>query len=111
LLNDNEMQEIFRTRNSAGWKDGIMPKRNRFRKWRTMAGRISPTGNPITDLERAQDVARRYRCEFVDLHGLPAASRALQNYSVDLMFRYDFRAAGRDRGRPSWPSPSPTPAS
>ena len=25
-------------------------------------GPISPTGNPITDLERAQDVARRYRC-------------------------------------------------
>jgi len=30
------------------------------------AGRVT-TGNPITDLERAQDVARRYRCEFVDL--------------------------------------------
>ena len=28
---------------------------------------ISPTGNAVTDLERAQDVARRYRCEFVDL--------------------------------------------
>jgi len=27
------------------------------------------TGNPVTDLERAQDVARRYRCEFVDLAG------------------------------------------
>ena len=31
------------------------------------SGPISPTGNPITDLERAQDVARRYRCEFIDL--------------------------------------------
>src|SRR6266851_2067221 len=30
-------------------------------------GQIVTTGNPITDLERAQDVARRYRCEFVDL--------------------------------------------
>jgi len=28
---------------------------------------LASTGNPITDLERAQDVARRYRCEFVDL--------------------------------------------
>ena len=28
---------------------------------------ISPTGNAVTDLERAQDVARRYRCEFIDL--------------------------------------------
>ena len=32
-------------------------------------GPISPTGNPVTDLERAQDVARRYRCEFIDLSG------------------------------------------
>ena len=30
-------------------------------------GQVVTTGNPITDLERAQDVARRYRCEFVDL--------------------------------------------
>ena len=30
-------------------------------------GRVVTTGNPVTDLERAQDVARRYRCEFVDL--------------------------------------------
>ena len=43
-------------------------------------GPISPTGNPMTDLERAQDVARRYRCEFVDLT-IRAASRSVQDAS------------------------------
>jgi hypothetical protein len=27
-------------------------------------GQVVTTGNAVTDLERAQDVARRYRCEF-----------------------------------------------
>jgi len=29
-------------------------------------GQLVTTGNPVTDLERAQDVARRYRCEFIE---------------------------------------------
>ena len=41
-------------------------------------GPVSPTGNPVTDLERAQDVARRYRCEFVDLS---RASNCITSYS------------------------------
>ncbi|MGA7755403.1 MAG: ATPase, T2SS/T4P/T4SS family, partial [Candidatus Sulfotelmatobacter sp.] len=53
-------------------------------------GPISPTGNPITDLERAQDVARRYRCEFVDLTDFQLHHDLFKKISPDLMFRYKF---------------------
>ena len=53
-------------------------------------GPISPTGNPITDLERAQDVARRYRCEFVDLTGFELHHELFKKIPVELMFRYNF---------------------
>src|SRR5579872_5631016 len=53
-------------------------------------GPISPTGNPITDLERAQDVARRYRCEFVDLTDFSLHHELFKKIPVDLMFRYNF---------------------
>src|SRR6202042_519086 len=53
-------------------------------------GPISPTGNPITDLERAQDVARRYRCEFVDLSGFELHHELFKKIPVELMFRYKF---------------------
>jgi type IV pilus assembly protein PilB len=53
-------------------------------------GPISPTGNPITDLERAQDVARRYRCEFVDLTNFELHHDLFKRIPVDLMFRYNF---------------------
>ena len=53
-------------------------------------GPISPTGNPITDLERAQDVARRYRCEFVDLSGFELHHELFKKIPVELMFRYNF---------------------
>src|SRR6202042_3365514 len=51
---------------------------------------LSPTGNPLTDLERAQDVARRYRCEFVDLHNFQLHHDLFKKIPVDLMFRYNF---------------------
>src|ERR1700729_2740880 len=51
---------------------------------------LSPTGNPITDLERAQDVARRYRCEFVDLSGFELHHELFKKIPVELMFRYNF---------------------
>src|SRR6202167_4742680 len=53
-------------------------------------GPISPTGNPITDLERAQDVARRYRCEFVDLTDFQLHHELFKKIPVELMFRYNF---------------------
>ena len=53
-------------------------------------GPISPTGNPISDLERAQDIARRYRCEFVDLSNFELHHELFKKIPVDLMFRYNF---------------------
>src|SRR5437773_6107164 len=53
-------------------------------------GPISPTGNPVTDLERAQDVARRYRCEFIDLSGFELHHELFKKIPVELMFRYNF---------------------
>src|ERR1700752_561587 len=53
-------------------------------------GPISPTGNPITDLERAQDVARRYRCEFIDLRNFQLHHDLFEKVPVELMFRYKF---------------------
>jgi type IV pilus assembly protein PilB len=53
-------------------------------------GSISPTGNAVTDLERAQDVARRYRCEFVDLSNFELHHELFKKIPVELMFRYDF---------------------
>src|SRR5215475_14686857 len=53
-------------------------------------GPISPTGNAVTDLERAQDVARRYRCEFIDLSGFELHHELFKKIPVELMFRYNF---------------------
>src|ERR1700685_3482675 len=53
-------------------------------------GQIVSTGNPITDLERAQDVARRYRCEFVDLTDFQLHHELFKKIPVELMFRYNF---------------------
>ncbi len=41
-------------------------------------------------LERAQDVARRYRCEFVDLHNFQLHHDLFKKIPVHLMFRYNF---------------------
>src|SRR5467141_2549402 len=53
-------------------------------------GQMVTTGNPITDLERAQDVARRYRCEFVDLTDFQLHHELFKKIPVELMFRYNF---------------------
>jgi len=42
------------------------------------------------DLERAQDVARRYRCEFVDLRNFQLHHDLFKKIPVHLMFRYNF---------------------
>ena len=53
-------------------------------------GQLVTTGNPVTDLERAQDVARRYRCEFVDLTDFQLHHELFKKFSPELMFRYNF---------------------
>src|SRR5262245_6633687 len=52
-------------------------------------------GRPIAqarpdDFEKAQDVARRYRCEFIDLHNFQLHHDLFKKIPVDLMFRYNF---------------------
>ncbi|HXY50198.1 MAG TPA: GspE/PulE family protein [Terriglobales bacterium] len=45
---------------------------------------------PANELERAQDVARRYRCEFVNLSDFQLHHELFKKVPVDLMFRYNF---------------------
>jgi type IV pilus assembly protein PilB len=45
---------------------------------------------PATEAERAQDTARRYRCEFVDLNDFQLQHELFKKVPVDLMFRYNF---------------------
>ena len=48
------------------------------------------TANPASEMERAQDVARRYRCEFIDLTNYDLHHDLFKRISPDLMFRYKF---------------------
>ena len=43
-----------------------------------------------SDPERARDIARQYRCEFVDLNDFEIPRELLRITPVDLMFRYNF---------------------
>jgi type IV pilus assembly protein PilB len=43
-----------------------------------------------SELDRAQDIARRYRCEFVDLHDFQLQHDLFTKIPVHLMFRYNF---------------------
>jgi type IV pilus assembly protein PilB len=52
-------------------------------------GQVAPVA-PANELEKAQDVARRYRCEFVDLHNFQLHHDLFKKIPVDLMFRYNF---------------------
>ncbi len=54
-------------------------------------GKISP--EPVMgsdELERARDIARRYRCEFVDLSDFQLHHDLFEKIPVHLMFRYNF---------------------
>ena len=48
------------------------------------------TGTPADELDRARDIARRYRCEFVDLNDFQLHHDLFKKVPVDLMFRYKF---------------------
>src|SRR5579864_89504 len=47
-------------------------------------------GTHSEELERAQDIARRYRCQFVDLHDFQLHHDLFKTIPVHLMFRYNF---------------------
>src|SRR6266481_1602848 len=54
-------------------------------------GRLTP--EPATagdELERARDIARRYRCEFIDLSDFQLHHDLFEKIPVHLMFRYNF---------------------
>src|SRR5581483_8168795 len=46
--------------------------------------------NPAEESAKAQEVARRYRCEFVDLKNFKLQHDLFRKVTVDLMFRYKF---------------------
>ena len=52
-------------------------------------GRSVPV-NASAEVEKAKDVARRYRCEFVDLTEFQLHHDLFEKIPVDLMFRYNF---------------------
>ena len=52
-------------------------------------GRIA-TETQADELSRARDVARRYRCEYVDLRDFQLHHDLFKKIPVDLMFRYNF---------------------
>jgi type IV pilus assembly protein PilB len=49
-----------------------------------------PVAVHADDVDRAQDTARRYRCEFVDLRNFQLQHDLFRKIPVDLMFRYNF---------------------
>jgi type IV pilus assembly protein PilB len=51
--------------------------------------RLAPAPH-VDDQAKAQDIARRYRCEFVDLHNFQLHHDLFKKIPVDLMFRYNF---------------------
>ncbi len=54
-------------------------------------GKVSP--EPVMgadEIERARDIARRYRCEFVDLSDFQLHHDLFEKIPVHLMFRYNF---------------------
>jgi type IV pilus assembly protein PilB len=51
--------------------------------------RLAPAPH-VDDQARAQDIARRYRCEFIDLHNFQLHHDLFKKIPVDLMFRYNF---------------------
>jgi type IV pilus assembly protein PilB len=52
-------------------------------------GRVASI-NPVDELEKAKDIARRYRCEFIDLNDFQLHHDLFEKIPVDLMFRYNF---------------------
>ena len=64
-------------------------KKSLFVNGGTTGGNLTPE-KPATELDRAQDIARRYRCEFIDLNDFQLQHDLFKKVPVDLMFRYNF---------------------
>jgi len=62
------------------------------------------------DVERARDIARRYRCEFVDLSDFQLHHDLFEKIPVHLMFRYKFVPLD-ETPTGAWRLPLPIPAS
>src|ERR1700686_1453296 len=62
------------------------------KKWVVVGGGNGQgsTGSHATDLEHAKELARRYRCEFIDLHNFQLHHDLFTKISPHLMFRYNF---------------------
>ena len=45
---------------------------------------------PLSEMDKARDIARRYRCEFVDLRNFQLHHDLFSKLPVHLMFRYNF---------------------
>jgi len=53
-------------------------------------GYAMPAGTPAEEEQRARELARRYRCEFVDLRNFHLNNELFRKIPVDMMFRYNF---------------------
>src|SRR5688572_19319752 len=53
-------------------------------------GQAAATLSPADEAARARDLARRYRCEFLDLRNTHLHPELFRKVPVDLMFRYNF---------------------
>src|ERR1700693_6232810 len=53
-------------------------------------GKLVAPGPGPDELERARDIARRYRCEFIDLTDFQLHHDLFEKIPVHLMFRYNF---------------------
>ena len=46
--------------------------------------------NPEEELKKARHLAKRYRCDFVDLTNFPIDAELFRSIPAELMFRYNF---------------------
>ncbi|MGE5112104.1 MAG: GspE/PulE family protein [Acidobacteriaceae bacterium] len=58
-----------------------------------------PTGDPRDEENRAKELAKRYRCEFVDLRNFHLQHDLFKKVPVDLMFRHNFIPLEETDGR------------
>ena len=50
------------------------------------------------EIAHAQELARRYRCEYIDLKNFPIQTEVIRSVPVDIMFRYNFLPLERQKG-------------
>src|SRR5947209_11516780 len=64
-----------------------------------MAPLAVPLEMSMSEIERAQALARRYRAEFVDLKNFKISHELFKSVPVDMMFRYNFVPLEQLEGR------------